>query len=249
MSLSLFWLSKKSSSTLTSPSWSQLDVSNPRAAGPALCGGLFTYFHNGQIRRVQCSMKHLRFQLVRAWELIQYWVLCLWAGSVWLGSRRTGADNSFISVLILLSVQSLSSLCCQGWSCKTIWQRSFCLIQWKTCCCCCCCCSQGHGSPNSLKPPTGDYYLIRLFYTCSLGVCLCNKNNHIDNLFCRHSPLWSSFYSPSWFTFVHFNYSPICSSIPCYSATLAEPWPNQNPCIQERHHNTHEIYKCNRNML
>lgn len=80
-------------------------------------------------------------------------------------------------------------------------------------CCCCCCCIQDFGS--SLKPCTEDDYLISVFYTCSLGVCLCSKKYHTDNSFIRQPPLWSSFYSPSWCTFIHFNYCPICSSMPC----------------------------------
>lgn len=121
-----FWPLKNSSRPMTSLSRSQLDS----PAWLALCWGLFTYFYNGQIRRVQYSMKHsLEFLL---WSLKAHPILnSLSTRRISVaGKQRTGAENSFISVLIPLSVRSLSSLCCQGWCCKPVWQLRFCLILW-----------------------------------------------------------------------------------------------------------------------
>lgn len=120
---------KNSSRPMTSLSRSQLDS----PARLALCWGLFTYFYNGQIRRVQYSMKHFTPSdscsglSLQAHPILNS--LSTRRVSV-AGKQRTGAENSFISVLIPLSVRSLSSLCCQGWYCKPVWQLRFCLILW-----------------------------------------------------------------------------------------------------------------------
>lgn len=177
---------------------------------------------------MQCSVKHLRFQL---------WCESLSPHPILnsLSMRRISVagkqKNWGRKQFHLCSESAVSSLCCQGWSCKTMWRLSFCLIQWKALL------PLLQPRHRNSKPRTEDDYFITLFYTCSLGVCLCNKNNHTDNVFSRQTPLWSSFFiPPSWCTFIHFNYCPICSTIPRCSGTLTEPWPHQDPCIQDKYH-------------
>ncbi len=175
---------------LTSLSCSQLELSNPRAAWRAVSGGLFTYFHNGQIRRVQCSMKRLRFQLwsePASSSNIEFFVYeqnqCSLEAEE-LGQKTASSlfwycrlfrDSHVFAVKVGLVKQYDDSVSNLG----------------KLCCCCCCCCSQG-----SQITHWSWLFNTPVFYSCSLGVSLCNKNNRTDDLFSRQPPLWSSFYFP-----------------------------------------------------
>lgn len=84
-----FWPLKNSSRPMTSLSRSQLDS----PAWLALCWGLFTYFYNGQIRRVHETLPRIP-ALVWVWKLSQYWTLCLQDESVWLGSKELGQKTA-----------------------------------------------------------------------------------------------------------------------------------------------------------
>lgn len=122
LSLSRFWPFKNVLSSLASP------IRAVQSQSCTTSGALFTYFHNGQIRRVQCSMKH--FIPSDSCSSVSVCTPILNSLSTrrisMAGKQRIGAQNSFASVLILLSVQWSSSLRCQGLSCKAIWQLSFC---------------------------------------------------------------------------------------------------------------------------
>lgn len=75
----------------------------------AFCGGLFAYFHNGRIRRVQCGMKHFIPSVsssslrLRAHQILNS--LSTSRISV-AGKQRSGAKSSFICFDICLFIPS-----------------------------------------------------------------------------------------------------------------------------------------------
>lgn len=98
-------------------------------------------------------------------------------------------------------------------------------------------------SAQELKPRTEDDYFISLFYTCSLGVSLCNKNNHTDNAFSRQPPLWSSFLFPHpdalSYILITVPYAPLFLVV---LALSLNPDLTKTPAFRINIINTHEIY-------
>lgn len=162
-------------------SCSQLELPNPRAA---LWGRIFTYFHNGQIRRVHCSMKHFipanssSGLSLRAHPTLSS--LSVSRISAAGNQRNWGRKQLHLCSDTAVCSELLISVLVRQYDSSVSQLLSNSIL---------CCCSRGRSSANSLTPHTEDDYLIPLSYTCSLGVCLCSKNNHIDNLFSRQPPL------------------------------------------------------------
>ena len=130
--------------------------------------------------------------LVCACELIQYWILCLQVEWVWLGSREMGQKTA----------SSLLWYCCLFTASQLLFIKVGLVNQY-----------DGSVSIKFHEIPRPRCTLGRrrlklthtthwrwlgwaaIVYTFSLGVCLCNKNSHVDNLFSCQPPLWSSLYS------------------------------------------------------
>ena len=211
---------------LTSLSCSQLELPNPRAA---LWRGIFTYFHNGQIRRVHCSMKHfipansssglsLRARPTSS-SLSVSRISVAGTRRNWgrkqlhLCSDTAVCSELLISVLVRQYDSSVSQFLSNSILCR---------------------CSRGRSGTNSLTPHAEDDYLIPLFYTCSLGVCLC-KNNHFDLLFIPSTDALSYIL----ITVPYAQTSPVTLVLQLNSDLYKTSDINK----------THKIYKCSHNML
>ena len=98
-------------------------------------------------------------------------------------------------------------------------------------------------SAQELKPRAEDDYFISPFYTCSLGECLSNKNNHTDNVFSRQPPLWSSslFPRPDALSYILITV-PYAQPFLAVLALSLNPDLTKTPAFSINIINTHKIY-------